>query len=726
MSTPTPSAARPGTRFVFDRCLGAGGFGEVYLARMITSGGLSRDVAVKLLLASIDAGAVARLRDEARLLAALHHPAILQVYDLVDIEGRPALVTEFVDGADVSTLVAEGGALPPRVAVEVVGAVAGALQAALVSPSPVDRVPLGLVHRDIKPGNIRVARTGAVKLLDFGIAVASGLAREARTGTGLVVGTLGYLAPERLAEPEVRPPSDVYALGCVLFEALSGNRLFGGLSQSQQLKLVMSADHHDRHVHERLAAAGLPAELTSLVRRLVSFDAADRPDTHALELACDELAPQLAGPTLKRWARDRAWREPEPVNGPLRGRTIEVSGSLDAARSGFTVGTAPPPDAPRPGPPSRPQPAPAPRGRGVGATLAVFGGLFAAGGAAVVVVAVVFLGGLAWVASLGTDEPVATDGALPEPEPPVEGGDVSGEDRPDAPSPAKAEVGRKGSAAPVRDERAPEPMPEPAPVLPDPEPAGETLTLQGGLTLPVPAGWRGQAADGTRAVLVTPDGNNLLIAALQDIGGSSVQAELSNTIDAGDGILLHPTGTPRAELGGHSNEFSVTGSATAVRASVIARVLPDGRALAVIAIGSVDTYGTLLDGQRAVFRGARAGRSAVSQAGAGSWTSELAGRYLVKIFNGNGYSERHELWLCSDGSFAYAMDGGGFTSGVASGGFASNLQGAWRATGAATGAGTLTLDATDGTRIEYTARPGNDGIYLNGERWMRGDNTRCR
>lgn len=694
----TTSPPASGTRFDFGRCLGAGGFGEVYLAKMTTHGGLSREVAVKLLLAGIDPGGVARLRDEARMLAALNHPAILQVYDLVGLEGRPALVTEYIDGCDVSTLITETGPLPPRVAVEIVGAVAGALHAALITP--VDGVPLGLVHRDIKPGNIRIARIGSVKLLDFGIAVASGMSREARTGTGLIIGTLGYLAPERLTEPEIQPPSDIYALGCVLYEALVGERLFGGLTQSRLLKLAMNQGDHDSLLAERLAAgaAHLPAELVPLLRRTVAFDAADRMDAHALELACDEVASTLRGSTLKRWVRERAWREPEQPNGPLRGRTIEVSASVAAGPTGYTVGTPAPLDAPRPrrAPPRRSWLLVA----GIGSLVVLLGlGLSAA---------IAVVGGFAWVAAARSDvvaAPLPADPLVVEP----------------APAPDVAVPERTASRGA---ESTPAPAPEP-PAQP-PAPVGESLTLPGGLVAPIPAGWKGQAADATKAVMVSPDGNNLLIVALEDAGGADVRGELSNTIDAGDGVTLHPSGTPHAELGGYANEFSVSGWSSPVRASVMARTLSDGRTLAIIGIAALATYDVMREGQREVFRGARGGRSAVSTTGAGTWTSELSGRYLVKIYNGNGYAEKHELWLCSDGTFAYTMDGGGFTQGVGSGAFGSGTQGTWSAAGASGAAGTLTLSATDGSRVQYDAQAGNDGIYLNGDRWMRGDNARCR
>ena len=161
----TGNEKNEGHRFEFLGCLGSGGFGEVYLARMTTESGLERKVAVKLLHGSVDESAVRRLRDEARLLAALNHRAILQVHDLVEVANRTALVTEYVEGEDLGGLLGAGVEIPPRCAVGIVGEVAGALNGALTSPAPGSGEPIGLVHSDIKPGNIRIARPRTATLL---------------------------------------------------------------------------------------------------------------------------------------------------------------------------------------------------------------------------------------------------------------------------------------------------------------------------------------------------------------------------------------------------------------------------------------------------------------------------------------------------------------------------------------------------------------------------------
>jgi serine/threonine-protein kinase len=202
-----------GRRFHIHACLGRGGFGEVYRATMSSSGGVRTEVAVKVLREDIDPGseALKRLRDEGRLLGALRHPAILRVHDLVLLEGRVALVTEFVEGQDLDGCLSVRGvagdeAMPIRAVVAVVGEVASALEAAWSSVSPFGNVPIRLVHRDVKPANVRIGRHGEVKLLDFGIARATNVAREAQTATNSMMGSYLYMAPERFLEEQVAPP----------------------------------------------------------------------------------------------------------------------------------------------------------------------------------------------------------------------------------------------------------------------------------------------------------------------------------------------------------------------------------------------------------------------------------------------------------------------------------------------------------------------------------------
>jgi serine/threonine protein kinase len=335
VTTTGPHSIAPRSRFELRQCLGVGGFGEVYLATMSSPGGISQDVAVKLLNPGLDprSQAVARLRDEGHLLAALDHPAILQVRDLVVLQGRIALVTEYVPGADLAEVVTWSPRIPARAAVEVIAHVADALDAAHHATNS-DGAPLHLVHRDIKPANIRLTPHGTVKLLDFGIAKAAEPTRETKTQANVLMGSVPYMAPEVITflvdEGDAR--ADVFALGCTLYEALSGDMLFDALSRAEQRRLCARPDAFDAHLEERLARLGEDAQpVIPLLRRTLSRDPEGRPTARDVADTCFELGEALTGASLRRWARGAAWPGPADVDGAsLRGRVVVESTMLDA------------------------------------------------------------------------------------------------------------------------------------------------------------------------------------------------------------------------------------------------------------------------------------------------------------------------------------------------------------------------------------------------------------
>jgi len=308
--------------FVVHACLGQGGFGEVYRATMRSLGGLDRVVAVKLLRVDIDAegDAVRRLRDEGRLLAALDHPAILRVMDVIGLDGRVALVAEFVDGFDLADCFRDQP-LGHRALLQVTGAVAEALQAAFHTVGPGG--PYRVVHRDLKPANVRLGRHGEVKLLDFGVARFEGPDREARTATGTLVGTLPYMAPERFSRAVVEPPSDIFSLGATLYEGLVGRRFYAGASVRDIGALSMDergfAAYRDRR-GEGLAQT--PEPLRRLVLDMLSFEARHRPSAAEVVERCDELAEVAGGPNLRSYCRNRPSRPPIHIEGSLVGRTL--------------------------------------------------------------------------------------------------------------------------------------------------------------------------------------------------------------------------------------------------------------------------------------------------------------------------------------------------------------------------------------------------------------------
>ncbi len=208
-----PAAAVIGGRYRLEQLVGRGGTAEVWRA---TDTQLDRPVALKLVTAPHDESS-ARAADEARTLAQLSHPSLVQVYDAgTDTSGRPWVVMEYVEGETLSDAIRARPMPVHRVA-----AVGAALAEALAHVHA-----RGMVHRDVKPGNVLLGRGGTVKLTDFGIARLVDAAKV--TSTGLMVGTASYLAPEQVSGEPVGPPTDVYALGLVLLESLTGKREYDG------------------------------------------------------------------------------------------------------------------------------------------------------------------------------------------------------------------------------------------------------------------------------------------------------------------------------------------------------------------------------------------------------------------------------------------------------------------------------------------------------------------
>ena len=186
-------STRRSIRFI--ETIGKGGFGAVYLAEVQGRGGFTQRLAVKVLSEELSGSAdvAARHRDEARLLGLLNHDQIVKVFDMVELAGRPALLMEYVEGADCGALMRQGP-LPPRAAFEIAQAVASALHFGWSTVDPASDRPLQVVHRDIKPANLLISRHGGVKVLDFGIARGD-FDREGRTES-VQFGTARYMAPE--------------------------------------------------------------------------------------------------------------------------------------------------------------------------------------------------------------------------------------------------------------------------------------------------------------------------------------------------------------------------------------------------------------------------------------------------------------------------------------------------------------------------------------------------
>lgn len=261
----------PGTRVgVYELVsqLGAGGMGEVYRARDTT---LRRDVAIKFVNPSVcaDLDGLARLRREARALASLNHPHVATLHELAEFGGFCGLVMELVGGETLAEVIARGR-VPISDAARIGAQVAAALEAAH------DR---GLVHRDLKPANIKLTSEGAAKVLDFGLAkaevsrseMATGPLPSSATGTGLVIGTTSYMSPEQARGAEVDRRTDVWALGCVLFEMITGKRAFDGPTSTDALVAVL-----EREPDWTLLPSNTPPALRRLLRRCLEKDARRR------------------------------------------------------------------------------------------------------------------------------------------------------------------------------------------------------------------------------------------------------------------------------------------------------------------------------------------------------------------------------------------------------------------------------------------------------------------
>src|SRR5215831_5023145 len=233
--------------------LGAGSMGEVYRARDTR---LNRDVAIKVLpeLASADSERLQRFEIEAKAAAALNHPNILSVFQMGTHNGTPYLVSELLEGKTLAASLSRGP-LPLRQVIQFGIQIAHGLAAAHEK---------GIVHRDLKPENLFVTKEGRIKILDFGLAKlievkGSTSASNLPTATepGIVMGTLGYMSPEQIKNGPADARSDIFALGAILYEMLSGQRAFRGDSAGETMASILKEDPPDLSVTNKNISPGL-------------------------------------------------------------------------------------------------------------------------------------------------------------------------------------------------------------------------------------------------------------------------------------------------------------------------------------------------------------------------------------------------------------------------------------------------------------------------------------
>lgn len=283
----------------------AGTFGTVCVAFDWTS---RRFYALKVLKQHFSSHdkVLARSRDEARMLAAMNHPNILEVHDTFDVDGRPIIVMEWVQGCSLEALMeCSIGGLPCATALEIVRQAAVALDAAYTSPDPRGGEPMRIIHRDLKPSNILLSISGRVKVVDFGIAQGMFGGKESKT-VSMVLGSRDYMAPERLDGLEDTPRLDVYALGLILYELLHGTCI----------TLSLRPRVHTAQKQDALGALDLvdcpgPVEpaIQQLLEDMLRYDPANRLDIRQLLARVTSLLNQLEVPDMRGFAN----REVRPV-----------------------------------------------------------------------------------------------------------------------------------------------------------------------------------------------------------------------------------------------------------------------------------------------------------------------------------------------------------------------------------------------------------------------------
>jgi Tol biopolymer transport system component len=306
--------------------IGAGGMGEVYRAR---DSRLGRDVAIKVLPESLahDAGRRERFEREARAVAALSHPNIINIYDTGLHDGHPFVVMELLDGETLRDRLTSGP-FPVRKAVEIAVQIARGLGAAHDKQ---------IVHRDLKPENIFIIRDGQVKILDFGLAreiatSTSGPAetRAAMTDPGIAMGTVGYMAPEQIRAQTVDGRTDLFAFGAVLFEMLRGTRAFQRDTAAETMTAILKEDVPDLGGMN----VQIPLSLDRIVRHCLEKNPAERfQSARDVAFALEAFSGTNGGSA----ANATVTAASSPGGGTLR-LVLAVAGAIALAAGGYLVG----------------------------------------------------------------------------------------------------------------------------------------------------------------------------------------------------------------------------------------------------------------------------------------------------------------------------------------------------------------------------------------------------
>lgn len=292
-------------RYRLERRLAQGGMAEVWLGTDLS---LSRQVAIKLLKPNLASDPVVaeRFRREAIAVAQLNHPNIVAVYDAIEDNGRQAVVMQLVNGKSLRQLLDEQKKLSPELTIHIGSCVAGALDAAHQA---------GMVHRDVKPGNILITPDGRVLLTDFGIAKGLEPTGDDLTNDNIMMGTAKYLSPEQVRGKRLDGRADLYSLGLVLYECLAGRVPFLGQNDADTALARLQRDPTDI---SRLRPT-LPAGLAELIHRLLARRPDQRyPSGAAVKTALAEISTRAQDTTLLDVTATGSGPRPLPIDPTLR------------------------------------------------------------------------------------------------------------------------------------------------------------------------------------------------------------------------------------------------------------------------------------------------------------------------------------------------------------------------------------------------------------------------
>ena len=315
-SGPRAKPERVGRYWLF-RPFAKGGMASIHLGRLIGPVGFTRLVAMKVLHPlCADHEHYTMLLDEARISSRVRHPNVVQTLDVVHDDQRVCIVMEYVHGVDLSSAVYGakrlGESMPPNIASSVLVDVLKGLHAAHEARAE-DGQSLGLVHRDVSPHNVVVGVDGIARVLDFGIAKV--LRKDHVTAEGLVKGKVAYMAPEQLVGGVLTRQSDVYAAGVVLWEALTGKRLFGGDDGEKLVARVLGT----RVPPPSEVAPGIDAALDAVVLRAVASEQRERFATaNEMAVALAEAVPPAPSDQVAAWLERVSSDDIEVRNGGVR------------------------------------------------------------------------------------------------------------------------------------------------------------------------------------------------------------------------------------------------------------------------------------------------------------------------------------------------------------------------------------------------------------------------